>query len=102
MKKIWKIAVLLLLVANMFVVCTSGKNPAHTYPLVVRVDSFNMAENLVYFVDADGELWTFEGIGDWQRGDVGALLMSDSGTENFIYDDEILDARYGFNMYPEL
>ena len=101
MKKIWKIAVLLLLIANLVAVFASGKTVSHTYPMAVRVDHFDQAEDLVYFVDGGGSLWAYEGIEDWQLGDVAALLMDDNGTENYIYDDQIVAIRYAFNMFPE-
>lgn len=99
MKNIWKILIVLIVLAVVVTMFTSGKNQSNVYPLAVRVDSFNQAEDTVSFVDGAGNEWKIYGIEDWMLGDVAALLMDDNGTPEYIYDDSIILAQYGFNDY---
>lgn len=101
MKTIWKISILLLLIANLFMLFTSGKTTTHTYPMAAQVYGMNQAEDAVIFVDGAGNEWKIQGIEDWQLGDVAALIMDDNGTPEFIYDDAIIGIRYGFNLHQE-
>ena len=102
MKKLWKILVLLLLIANLFAVFCSGKTVSRTYPLAARVEAMKQAEDTVLFVDGAGNGWVISGIDDWQLGDVAGLLMDDNGTPEYIMDDIVIDVRYGFNPFPNL
>ena len=99
MKKIWKTLVLLLLIANLFAVFWSGKAESEVYPLAVRVDALDQQRDVVRFADGAGIAWEIVGIEDWQIGDVAALLMDDSGTPDFVFDDRIVEARYGFSLF---
>ena len=72
---------------------------AEIYPAVGVVTDLDYENDLVIFEDCNQDLWIFEGIEDWDIGDIGALLMDDMETES-IYDDMILSARYAGFM-PE-
>ncbi len=64
------------------------------YAKSTTVVMLEKATDTVVCQDFNGNLWCFYGIEDWQIGDVASLLMSDNGTENYIYDDIVLSARY--------
>lgn len=65
------------------------------YPLAtVVIDAEN---DIVTLEDGSGNLWAFEGVEDWERGDVCACIMGDNGTEN-ISDDRIVSVRYCGNL----
>lgn len=59
--------------------------------VVVGVD---YSYNRVTVEDSTGNLWTFEGVEDYDLNDCIALTMSDNGTDWDIKDDKIIEARY--------
>jgi hypothetical protein len=73
---------------------------AEIYPAVGVVTDLDYENDLVIFEDCNQDLWIFEGIEDWDIGDIGALLMDDMETES-IYDDTILLVRYAGFMPEE-
>ena len=91
MKKMFALALVLV---SLFSVAS-----AEIYPAVGVVTDLDYEHDLVIFEDYNQNLWIFEGIEDWDIGDIGALLMDDMETES-IYDDVILLARYAGFM-PE-
>lgn len=91
MKKMFALALVLV---SLFSVAS-----AEIYPAVGVVTDLDYEHDLVIFEDYNQNLWIFEGIEDWDIGDIGALLMDDMETES-IYDDMILLARYAGFM-PE-
>lgn len=99
LQSVWRIVISLLLVANLFLLFSSGKTESHEYAKAVQVYCMNQDRNTVTFIDGAGILWEIRGIEDWELGDVAALLMDDSGTPEFIYDDKIVEAMYGFNVF---
>lgn len=99
MKKVFQILIAILLIANLVAVSWSGKAQHNLYPRAVYVDHINTDRDTVTFADGAGVLWEICGVEDWALGDTAALLMDDNGTPDFIYDDSIVEARYGFNPY---
>lgn len=91
MKKMFALALVLV---SLFSVAS-----AEIYPAVGVVTDLDYEHDLVIFEDYNQNLWIFEGIEDWDIGDISALLMDDMETES-IYDDMILLARYAGFM-PE-
>jgi len=71
---------------------------AEQYPRVFIVNDLNYNNDVVVFSDVNNELWTWNGIEDWQLFDVAAAIMDDNDTPNNIYDDVIVKAYYQFNM----
>lgn len=67
------------------------------YPLATVVVEANTEEDIVTLEDGTGNLWTLEGVEDWESGDVCACIMGDNGTEN-ISDDRIVSAKYCGNL----
>lgn len=57
---------------------------------VVEVDHFN---DIVTVEDFNGNIWEFEGVEDWEVGDIASCLMDSKGTET-IFDDEIVKVKY--------
>lgn len=44
--------------------------------------------------DCNGTEWQFSGCQDFEEGDLIALIMNDNGTQNYIWDDTVVTARY--------
>lgn len=72
----------------------SSGNFENIYPKTMKVETINVTENLVTLIDGNGFKWGFEGVEDWSVGDIVACTMYDNNTET-IFDDEIIDMRYG-------
>lgn len=66
---------------------------SHIRPLCGVVVEVNYKEDYIAIEDFTGNVWEWEGVEDWQEGDIAALIMDDNGTEN-IFDDIILDIQY--------
>lgn len=67
------------------------------YPLATVVVEADAENDIVTLEDGSGNLWAFEGVEDWELGDVCACIMGDNGTEN-ISDDRIVSVRYCGNL----
>lgn len=59
--------------------------------VVVGVD---YTSDIVTVEDSTGNLWTFEGVEDYDLKDRVALTMHDNGTDWDIKDDKIIEVRY--------
>jgi hypothetical protein len=70
-----------------------ASNPETLYPAVMQVVEVNADEDLLVLADFNGNAWEWEGVDDWQVGDLAGLIMNDCGTV-VIYDDEIVSIRY--------
>lgn len=68
-------------------------SPVRFYALTTQVVEIDRDAGIVTVEDANGNLWEFEGVEDWEVGDCASMIMSDNGTDT-IFDDEILDIRY--------
>lgn len=66
---------------------------ASLYPTVCVVTDLDYENDLVIIEDCTGNLWVFEGIEDWDLGDIVGLIMNDMETPT-IEDDEIVMMRY--------
>ena len=44
--------------------------------------------------DFNGNHWQFNGVEDWLVGDIVSMIMSDNGTPDTIYDDQIVMVKY--------
>ena len=64
------------------------------YALTAQVIAVDRPNDLVYAEDFNGMIWSFYGCEDWLAGDCCSLLMDSMGTA-IIYDDQIINARYG-------
>ena len=59
--------------------------------VVVGVD---YTADVITVEDSTGNLWTFDGVEDYDLSDRVALTMNDSGTDWDIKDDRIIEVRY--------
>ena len=59
--------------------------------VVVGVD---YTADVITVEDSTGNLWTFEGVEDYDLSDRVVLTMHDNGTDWNIKDDRIIEARY--------
>lgn len=66
---------------------------ANQYPLSTVVVELNEENDIVTVEDFNGNLWEFEGVEDWEVGDICAMIMRDNATK-IIFDDEIISTRY--------
>jgi len=64
------------------------------YPMTAKVIDVNYITDIVTVENFTGFTFSFYGCEDWQIGDCCSLIMDDNGTE-LIYDDCILQVRYG-------
>ena len=71
-------------------------NPAVSlYATTFVVTETRQTDDLVILTDLTScHQYSFKGIEDWDRRDVAACVMSDNGTETYIYDDQILTVKY--------
>ena len=83
--------VMMLMVVVLLVVGASAF--AEDYAMVAKVVNVDYSADLVDVVDANGNIWQFDGCEDWEVNDLCACLMDDNGTE-IIYDDMIISCRY--------
>lgn len=65
----------------------------HYYAATFKIIDLEHESNTIVFIDANGNIWEYEGIEDWELGDTASVLMLDNGTTN-IYDDKIVSMRY--------
>lgn len=73
---------------------SSWKNNSNIYPATMIVDTIDRHNDVVVVRDGIGNLWEFDGVEDWEVGDVCAVIMNDNATPNNIYDDVIEQVRY--------
>lgn len=86
------------LVGFLFGVCLTyslfALDKSSIYSRSAKVVGLNYDTDIVTVKDTTGNVWTFEGIEDYELCDKVALTMSDSWTEWTITDDRILSVRY--------
>lgn len=95
-KRIWIIDLVLLLI--LILVCVlpikANANTYNNYPNAGIITELDEVNDIVYFTDFSGNIWSFYGIEDLLEGDIVAVIMADIGKTNYIYDDEVVDVRY--------
>lgn len=96
-KRLWEVT-LILFVVVIIIELLSPKGNATTYNnyypnagVITKLDEVN---DIVYFTDFSGNVWSFYGIEDLFEGDIIAVIMAEKGKPNYIYDDEVIDVRY--------
>lgn len=95
----WKIGIAILL--GLF----NGNPNISLYATTFVVTETRETDDLVILTDmTSGHQYSFKGIEDWERGCIAACVMSDNGTETYIYDDQILTVKYDgwINLGEEL
>ena len=66
------------------------------YSTVGRVIGYDTLSDALYIL-ADGDIWRYRGIEDWEINDMCSVVFCDNGTEE-IDDDEIVYMRYIVNI----
>lgn len=64
------------------------------YPKTTICLAVNHQTDTVTVADCNGTKWKFSGCQDFEEGDLIALIMNDNGTQNYIWDDTVVTARY--------
>nr|DAR20345.1 MAG TPA: hypothetical protein [Caudoviricetes sp.] len=72
---------------------------SHLYPLSTVVTEIN--NDIVTVEDSNGNIWSFNGVEDWQVGDCCALIMHDNSTSEII-DDTIISTQYQGRMESKI
>lgn len=65
-----------------------------TYPTSMIVTEVDYKNDIVTITDFEDRAYQFYGCEDWYEGDICAVIMSDNGTPETVYDDVILQTRY--------
>lgn len=108
MKKFTKMQTLFIIISLAIVASTFDKSIcqlynanqiSHLYPLSTTVTEIN--NDTVTVEDSNGNLWSFNGVEDWQVGDGCALIMHDNSTSE-IMDDTIISTRYQGRMESKI
>ena len=74
--------------------CLFLHNKSCIYSRSAVVVGVNYTADVITVEDSTGNLWTFEGVEDYDLSDRVALTMHDNGTEWDIKDDRIIEVRY--------
>ena len=80
----------------------SGYDVTGVYPhtgKVISVEEVTVDEifcdYLITIVDCAGRSWAwFDDAEDWEVDDLASVIMYDNGTPDYVYDDEVISARY--------
>ena len=76
------------------------------YADVGRVVDFDYERDKVIVMTCDGNLWEYEGIEDWNIGNMCGIMFYNNDTPLTIYDDVIVKLRYAMSwedfIMPEL
>ena len=81
------------LLAALTVMLLAAHAKGEVYPLTALVGNLAYETDTVEVFDFNGNVWYFEGIEDWNVGDVCSMIMDDNGTDE-VFDDIIICARY--------
>lgn len=101
MKKILKnlssiiIIIIISIIAMIFIslFIASEVNRSRLYPAVMVVEKIDEIKDTITFMDGNGSFWQYEGVEDFQEGDICSMIMDDKGTPE-IKDDEIVQLKY--------
>lgn len=63
------------------------------YSVTMIVTELDDTTDTVIMQDANGNIWSFEGIEDWFVGDLASVMLDKNGTQE-IYNDTIVKVRY--------
>ena len=74
--------------------CLYMCNKSCIYSKSAVVVGLDYTTDIVTVEDSTGNLWTFEGVEDYELKDRVSLTMHDNGTDWDIKDDRIIEARY--------
>lgn len=95
-KKLWLVSLILItiiFIMGVFDIKANAKTH-NNYPNAGIITELDEVNDVVYFTDFSGDIWSFYGIEDLMEGDIIAVIMADKGKPNYIWDDEVIDVRY--------
>ena len=84
---------ILALIISLFITANSGINPMF-YPDTGYVNEVNYIRDEVTYIDFNGVEWSFYGTDDWDCNDQVSVIMFNSFTPCWIYDDMTIMTRY--------
>lgn len=87
-------AAIIALLAFYQTVTTLTMEAINVYATAAFVAYIDQESETVTFEDADGNQWSVDGVGEWEKGGLAVLVMQDSGTHDDLTDDEILTVEY--------
>lgn len=65
------------------------------YGMTAIVTNISRPLDCVTIEDCNGNLWQFDGVEDYEIGDICSCVMSNNNTEDTIIDDTIVSVQYG-------
>lgn len=65
-----------------------------TYPLFTVVVNVDKEDDVVVVETHDGEMFEFDGVGEWEENNICSMIMDDNGTPNDVTDDIIIVTKY--------
>ena len=74
--------------------CGHATNTDNYYGMTAVVVDISRPLDRVTIEDCNGNLWQFDGVEDYDIGDICSCVMNNCGTDN-ITDDEIVSVQYG-------
>lgn len=97
MKK-WTITLILVVVASALsatigTLAVKGAHSENWYSTTAVVTAVSTEEDTVTIKDFNGLEWTFNGVEDWEEGDIASCLMNTNGTGS-VKDDTIIKIQY--------
>ena len=93
MRKTIRNILLTALIAIIVLGIISLKHSENLYGLTTVVFDVSYATDTVTVEDFNGNLWQFDGVEDWVKGDICTLVMDSKGTAE-IKDDTIISVHY--------
>lgn len=95
-KRIWiaNLILAIVIILMMILPFKANANTPNNYPNAGIITELDTENDIVYFTDFSGNIWSFYGIEDLLEGDIIAVIMAEQGKPNYIYDDEVVDVRY--------
>lgn len=95
------IIMLIMMMSMLFVVgfTTPEREEGDYYPRAFVVAELDSQRDMVIVTDAIGFEWEFEGIEDWEVGDMVVAIMNDNRTSE-LFDDYFVEIRYAGYIDP--
>lgn len=95
-RTILSLMTIILLVASIPALRTEAKRSGEEsiYPQTFIIDEIDEQNDLVYLATFSGFVYIWEGVDDWQVGDIGAAIMYNNNTPDDITDDYIMVLEY--------
>lgn len=93
------ISIITLITTVVMYMCGGQIDTVSVYPQCFAVVEVDAEADIVTCIDMDGEEWSFNGVEDYQRGDLVSAIMTDMGTPTYIYDDEFISVEFSGRVH---